>query len=68
MKLATAVAWVGALMTTATAALAGVAAPTPAPEVSNGSGDGAVLLVLILGALVIAGGMAAPKDPPGDDG
>jgi hypothetical protein len=53
------------MMTTATAALAGVTAPT---KVSDGSGNGALLLVLLLGALVVAGGAATPKDPPGDDG
>lgn|GEM_PF-5104934 len=65
MKLTTALAWVGAVMTTATAALAGT---QPGPEVSDGSGNGALLLVLLLGALVVAGGAATPKDPPGDDG
>ena len=66
MKLNTVAAWVGVFESTATVALAGVT-QAPEPSVSSDS-DGIVALVLILGALVVAGGLARPKDPPGDDG
>lgn len=63
----TSFAWAGAWIATAASVWAGETAPPPVA--TDDSGNGALALFLVLGALVVVGGLMKPKTPPsGDEG